>query len=208
MMLAAWVNIFKCYESWAGRPPFLFLFLSLPCAYRVTLPPSDLASLPDCCGLSPSSELLEDVEDELTQVFVDVPPAGVETLGDVFKRLEEAVEVHLGVFAAPHYVLVNYVVVGLADMRVSHIFKFGQSLELVARDEVVILLACQDFKDGLSLRVQVQLVVVAFWVRKNQFQKTLLGRPSVHGRFLLGLTSFPLFPLSVSPCLLVEHAGS
>lgn len=160
------------------------------------------------------SQLLEDVEDELTQVLVDVPPAGVEPLRDVLKCLKEAVEVHLGVLAPPHHVLVNYVVVGLADVRVCHIFKFSQSLKLVARDEVVVLLACQDFKDGLSLRIQVQFVIVAFWVWQDQLQQALLRWPSIHGGILLLgccgllLSSLALLSLRILSCLFIKDACS
>ena len=69
--------------------------------------------------------------DEGAQIFVDVTPIGVEALGDVLESLEEAVEVHLSVLTPPHHVLVDDVVVGLADVRIRHVFEFGQSLELV-----------------------------------------------------------------------------
>ena len=77
------------------------------------------------------SQLGVDVGDELAQVFVDVPAARVEPLGDVFQCFKEAVEVHLGVLAAPHHVLVNNVVVSLANVRVGHVVEFGEALELI-----------------------------------------------------------------------------
>ena len=70
---------------------------------------------------------------------------------DVLKRLEEAVKVHLGVLTSPDNILVNDVIVGLANMRISHIIKLGKTLELVRSDEVIVFLSSQHFKDGLSL---------------------------------------------------------
>lgn len=99
------------------------------------------------------SKLVVHIQDELAQVFVHVAPIRVESLRDVLQCLEEAVQIHLGVLAAPHHVLVNNVVVGLADVRVSHILKLGQSLELVRRDEVVIFLPSKHLKYRLCLRV-------------------------------------------------------
>ena len=97
------------------------------------------------------SKLMIDVKNERAEILVDVASIGVETLSYVFKRLEEAVEIHLGVLAASHHVLVNDVVVGLADVRVCHVFKLRQSLELIRCYEVIVFLASKDFKDSLSL---------------------------------------------------------
>ena len=49
----------------------------------------------------------------------------------------------MGVLATAHYIFVNDVVVGLTDVRVSHVFELGQPLELIRRDEVVVLLPGQ-----------------------------------------------------------------
>lgn len=97
------------------------------------------------------SKLMVDVENERAEILVDVASIGIEALSYVFKRLEEAIEIHLGVLAAPHHVLVNDVVVGLADVRVRHVFKLRQPLELIRRYEVIVFLASKDFKDSFSL---------------------------------------------------------
>ena len=67
----------------------------------------------------------------------------------------------MGVLTTSDHVLVNDVVVGLADMRVCHILELGQTLELVRCDEVVVLLAGKNFEDGLGLGVEVQFIVVS-----------------------------------------------
>ncbi len=97
------------------------------------------------------SKLMVDVKNERAEILVDVASIGVETLSYVFKCLKEAIEIHLGVLAAPHHVLVNDVVVGLADVRVGHVFKLRQPLELIRRYKVIVFLARKDFKDCLSL---------------------------------------------------------
>lgn len=66
------------------------------------------------------SQLVEDVLDQLTQVFVYVAAVRVEALGNVLQCLKEAVEVHLGVLAPLHYILVDDVVMGFSDVRVRH----------------------------------------------------------------------------------------
>ena len=68
----------------------------------------------------PASELAKDILNQLTQVFVDVTPIRVESLGYILQRLEEAVEIHLGVLAAAHHVLVDDVIVRLGNVCVGH----------------------------------------------------------------------------------------
>ena len=63
------------------------------------------------------------------------------------------------VFRASHYVLVDYVVVRLLNVLIRHVGEPGQSLELIARDEVVGLLPCKVLKNLLCLAVQVQVIV-------------------------------------------------
>ena len=57
----------------------------------------------------------------------------------------------MGVFTAPHYILVYDVVVGLANVRIRHVFKFSESLELPRCDEVVILLPSEHLEYSLSV---------------------------------------------------------
>lgn len=64
----------------------------------------------------------------------------------VFQGFEEAVQVHLVVVASSHYIFVDDVVVGFHYVAVRQPGVFGQLLKLVARDEVVALLASQDFE--------------------------------------------------------------
>ena len=99
----------------------------------------------------PASELAKDILNQLTQVFVDVTPIRVEPLGNVLQRLEEAVEIHLGVLAAAHYVLVDDVVVRLGDVVIGHVCELGQPLELTRGDEIVVLLPSEVLENGLSL---------------------------------------------------------
>ena len=107
------------------------------------------------CGSSERSQLIVDVLNELAQVLVHIAPIRVESLSNILKRLEEAVEVHLGVLAAAHHILVDDVIVGLANVRVRHMVKLRKPLELVRCYEIVVLLSCQHLKDGLSMRVKI-----------------------------------------------------
>ena len=66
------------------------------------------------------SQLVEDVLNQLAQIFIDVATIAVESLSDVLERLEEAVEVHLGIFASLDHVLVYDIVMGLCNVRVRH----------------------------------------------------------------------------------------
>ena len=67
----------------------------------------------------------------------------------------------MSVLTPPHHVLVDDVVVGLADVRIRHVLELGQSLKLVRSYEVVILLAGQDLENGLCVRIQIQFIVVS-----------------------------------------------
>ena len=69
--------------------------------------------------------MVVDVQDKLTKVLVNVLAVLVQALGNVFKRLKEAVEIHLSVLAATHHVLIYYVVVSLINGVVCHIFVLG-----------------------------------------------------------------------------------
>ena len=120
-----------------------------------------------------------DVQNELAQVLVNVASVRVQALSDVLQCLKEAVQVHLSVLTPANHVLVNNVVVGLAYVRVCHVFKLGQPLELIRRNEVIIFLASENFEYGLCLRVKVQFIVVAVWVGQDQFEHALLGRSRI-----------------------------
>ena len=126
-------------------------------------------------------------------------------MGYVFQRLEEAVEIHLGVLAAAHHVLVYDVVVCLGDVRVRHRVEFCQPLKLVRRYEIVILLPCQHLKDGFRLGVKIKLVVVAVRVWQDQLQKTLL-RWALVERLIRGASCLALFTLRVLPWRLIKNA--
>ena len=68
------------------------------------------------------SKLVVDVQDELTKVLVNVLAVGVQALSDVFKRLEEAVKIHLCVLTATHHVLIDDVVMSLVNRVICHVF--------------------------------------------------------------------------------------
>ena len=106
-------------------------------------------------GQGERSQLIVDVLDELAQVFIHIAPIRVESLRDVLKRLKEAVEVHLGVLAAAHHILVDDVIVRLANVRVRHVLELCQSLKLVRRYEIVVLLSGEHFEDRLRMRVKI-----------------------------------------------------
>ena len=91
-------------------------------------------------------------------------------MSNVLKSLKEAVEVHLSVLAATYHVLVNDIVVGLANMVIRHVFKLSETLELVRRDEVVVLLASEDFEYRFSLRVEVKFIIVSIAVWQYKFE--------------------------------------
>ena len=107
------------------------LLLSLYFVYVFSLPYHDSSS---------SSELIVNVQDQLAQVFIYITSIGVEALCDVLECLKEAIKIHLGVLAAPDHVLVNDVVVRLADVRVCHVFELGETLKLIRGDKVIVLL--------------------------------------------------------------------
>ena len=87
----------------------------------------------------------------LTQVLIHVSALCIEPCCDVFKRLEEAVEVHLGIFAPAYHVLVDDVIVCFGNVIVGHIRELSQSLELARGDEVVVLLASEKLENSLGL---------------------------------------------------------
>ena len=89
-------------------------------------------------------------------------------MGYVFQRLEEAVEIHLSVLTSTDDVLVDDVVVRLCNVGVCHGVEFCQPLKLVRRYEIVILLPCQHLKDGLRLRIEIKLVIIAVGVGQDQ----------------------------------------
>lgn len=152
------------------------------------------------------SQLVENVLDQLAQVFVDVAAVAVESLGNVLECLEEAVEVHLGVFATFHHILVYDVVMGLCDVRIRHGVKLGQPLELVRRYEVVVLLPGEHLEDCLRLRVEVELVVVAVCIRKNQLEQALLGRSGIL-RLRCGIFALLTLRVLILTGRLVKNAG-
>ena len=100
-------------------------------------------------------------------------------MGDVLKCLEKAIEIHLGIFTALYYILVDYIVVGLRDVCVRHLIKFCKPLELIGRNKVIVFLSSEHFKYCFSLRVQVELIVVAISVRQDELKQALLLRPCV-----------------------------
>ena len=116
------------------------------------------------------SKLIVYIQDQLAQVFIYVASIWIKALSNVLKSLKEAVEVHLSVLAATYHVLVNDIVVGLANMVIRHIFKLSETLELVRRDEVVVLLASEDFENRFSLRVEVKFIIVSIAVWQYKFE--------------------------------------
>ena len=96
---------------------------------------------------------------------------------------------------------------GLANVRIRHVFKFSESLELPRCDEVVILLPSEHLEYSLSVRIEVQLIVITIVIRQDEFQETLLSRPGVHRRILLlsSLASFPFLTLRVRSWCLIEN---
>ena len=118
----------------------------------------------------------------------------------------------MGVLAATHNVLVNDVVVGLADVRICHILELSETLELVRSDKIVVLLASEDFENGFRLGVEVQFIIVSIIVWQDKFEQALLLRPCINGCFLLrslatsrGLGSFALFTVCGTSGWLIEE---
>ena len=97
------------------------------------------------------SKLVINVQYYLTQVLIHVSTLCVEPGPNVLKCLKEAIQVHLGVFAPAHHVLVDDVVVRLGDVVIGHVCELGQPLELTRGDEIVVLLPSEELENGLSL---------------------------------------------------------
>lgn len=94
----------------------------------------------------------------------------VESVGQLLQGLEEAVEIHLIVVTPPHDVLVDDVVVCLQNVAVRQTRVLGQFLKLRAGDEVVTLVACQNFEHLLGIGVQVQILQTFFGGRQDSFE--------------------------------------
>jgi hypothetical protein len=77
-----------------------------------------------------SSELVHYVENDRVEVIVSVAAVGIETRRNIFQGLEEAVQVHLGVLAAPHHVFIDDVVVRLRYVIICHVLELGKFLKL------------------------------------------------------------------------------
>ena len=97
------------------------------------------------------SKLVINIQYYLTQVLIHVSALCIESGCDVFKRLEEAVQVHLGVFAPAYHVLVDDVIVCFGNVIVGHIRELSQSLELARGDKVVVLLSSEELENSLGL---------------------------------------------------------
>ena len=115
------------------------------------------------------SELVNDILNDAVEVFVCVFAICVETERDVFERLEEAVEVHLGILAPFNHVFVDDVVVRLRDIIISHVVELRELLKLTRRYKVVVLLPCEVLENRFSVRVQIQLVVTSIRSGQDQF---------------------------------------
>lgn len=83
----------------------------------------------------------------------------------------------------------------LGDVVIGHVCELGQPLELTRSDEIVVLLPSEVLENGLSLRVEVQLLIIPFRVWQNQLEAAEGRRPCVN--LLLGIlgTCFALLVL-------------
>ena len=83
----------------------------------------------------------------------------------------------------------------LGDVVIGHVCELGQPLELTRSDEIVVLLPSEVLENGLSLRVEVQLLIIPFRVWQNKLEAAEGRRPCVN--LLLGIlgTCFALLVL-------------
>lgn len=100
--------------------------------------------------------------------------------GDLFDCLEEAIQVHFFVFAPPHHIFEDEVVVRFGQVPVRHAGELGQALELVYSDLVHWLRAHQALEHLLDPRVYVHFAELGVVRLQN-----LLELPALRHRLRL-----------------------